>query len=401
MSQAELTPASEPVSLESDTVSLLTAEGREFHIVGTAHVSQKSVDEVRAVIRQVKPDTVCVELCQGRFDALTRSSNWQQLDIFKVIREGKTLFLMANLAIAGYQRRMGERLGVKPGAELLAAVETAEEVGAKLVLVDRDVHATLKRTWANLGFWTRMRMAGSVFAGMFTKEEVSEEDIEALKEKAQLSEMLSAFAEAIPGVKEPLIDERDQYLMSGIEDAPGKSVVGVVGAAHVPGMKSFFGKPVNRARLDEIPPPAKWTKWVKWVLPATIVAAFAFGVSGTDGKSWQEMLLAWVLPNSVMAALLTGLARGKFLSVVTSFFSSPITSLNPLVGTGMVVGLLEAYLRKPTVEDLERINDDVTSLKGVFRNPATHTLVVALAANTGSALGSYVGGAWLLGLVIG
>ena len=118
---------------------------------------------------------------------------------------------------------------MRPGAELLAAVETAEEVGAEVVLVDRDVHVTLKRTWGNLGFWTRLRMAGSVVAGLFTNEEVSEDQIEALKEKAQLSEMLSEFAKAIPGVKVPLIDERDQYLMSSIEDAPGKRVVGVVG----------------------------------------------------------------------------------------------------------------------------------------------------------------------------
>ena len=146
-------------------VTELEVHGVSVHLVGTAHVSARSVDEVREVIRAVKPEVVCVELCQGRYDALTSDNAFRNLDVFKVIREGKTLYLLAHLALASYQRRMGDQLGVKPGAELMAAIEEAKAVGARVELIDRSIHTTLKRTWASLGFWKRSMLLASMVAG--------------------------------------------------------------------------------------------------------------------------------------------------------------------------------------------------------------------------------------------
>jgi pheromone shutdown-related protein TraB len=382
-----------------DSVTVLESDRARFYIVGTAHVSETSVREVKQVIEALRPDTVCLELCEPRYNALTNETAWKNLDIFQVIKEGKTLFLLGNLAVGAYQRRLGAELGVRPGAELLEAARVAREVGAEVVLVDRDIHVTLKRTWASLGFIKKMSLLGAIFGGLTSREKISAEEIEQIKEQAHLSEMLAEFARAMPEVKTPLIDERDQYLMSKIEEAPGEQVVAVVGAAHVPGMQANFGKPVDRAALEVIPPPSRLWGVLKWVIPAIILGAFAWGYFRKAGGSFEDMLLAWILPNSIMAGLLTAVAGAKLLTIAVAFVVSPITSLNPLLGAGMVVGLLEAWLRKPTVKDCERINDDVQSLRGVYRNPVTRVLLVTVAATLGSALGAWIGLGWVVALL--
>ena len=372
---------------------------RTFYIVGTAHVSEASAKEVREVIEAVQPDTVCLELCQTRYDALTDEDRWKKLDVFRVIRDGKTLMLLANLAIGAYQRRMGAQLGVQPGAELLAGAKSAESIGARIELVDREIQTTLRRTWANVSFWRKAELISAIMASTVTRETLDEETIEELKEQANLSKMLEEFSEALPEVKGPLIDERDAYLMSGIESAPGETIVAVVGAAHVPGMKRLFQTEVDRDRLDEQPQRAPWTKGIKWLVPALVLAAFLVGYFKHQDETFEQMLYAWVIPNSVLAALMTTAALAKPLSVVVAFIASPITSLNPLLGAGMVVGLLEAWLRKPTVEDCERINDDVQSIRGIYRNQFTRVLLVAVMATLGSALGAWVGFGWVFSLV--
>lgn len=401
----------------SSHVTLIEDGTRKIYIIGTAHVSQESVHEVESVIEQVRPDTVCIELCESRYQALTDESRWKNLDIFKVILEGKTLFLLASLAIGAYQRRLGAKLGVKPGAELLAGVNKAKEIGANVKMIDREISITLKRTWSNIGFWKRIGLLGAIIESMFAPDakkddknkdpnapnkdpdEIDAEQIEALKQAAHLTEMMAEFSKEFPQVHGPLIDERDRYLISGTREAAGEKIVAVVGAGHVAGMKRYFSEPIDRAALDELPKPSRWS-WVwKWALPVVMFAAFFYGVGYTDGKSWQELLAAWIIPNVVMAMVTTAIAGGKILSILCAGVASPITSLNPLIGAGMVVGVVEAWLRKPTVADAERINEDVQSLKGVYKNAFTRVLLVAVAANIGSALGAWVGGAWLLALL--
>lgn len=383
-------------------VHIIKDGDRTIYLIGTAHVSSDSVDEVDRVISQVQPDTVCVELCATRYDALMDEDRWKKLDIFKVIKEGKALFLMANLALSGYQRRIGADMGVQPGAELLEAASKAKEVGAVVELIDRDIKTTLKRTWANVGFFKKMNLLGAVFGSMMpgSTEEITKEDIEKLKSGAQLSDMMEEFSKALPEVKGPLIDERDLYMIAGIRESPGKTVVAVVGAGHVPGMLEHFEDAIDRKALDVIPVPKLWVKAIKWVIPALILGAFAFGIAAQDGgRTLQELVLAWVLPNCIVAALLTGAVLARPASIAAAFVASPITSLNPLLGAGMVVGFVEAWARRPTVEDCENIHRDVQSFRGFFRNPFTRVLVVAAAATVGSALGAWIGIAWVATLI--
>ncbi len=387
-----------------NSVTTLEHGDTKYFVVGTAHVSQRSVDEVRQVIAEVKPDVVCVELCKPRFDALTKDSAFRELDVFKVVREGKTLYLLAHLALSSYQRRIGASLGVKPGAELLAAVKAADEHGIPVELIDRDINITLKRTWANLGLWKRSMLLSSLLVGWEGDdkgEPVSEETVENLKEPKALSEMLSELGKAVPEVKGPLVDERDRYLASKMTDAGAgkRKVVAVVGAAHVPGMTGSVGTPIDRAALEQIPPPSLLWQIIKWGIPALFVLALIWGWQRSDTTSLAEMMLAWILPTSIGAGALTLLAGGSILSVLSALVVAPIAAIHPLLGTGMVVGVVEAWRRRPSVADCERLPDDVQTLRGFWRNPVTRILLIAVASGIGTAVGFWVGVGWVASLL--
>lgn len=389
--------APSPTKLEKD--------GTTYHVIGTAHVSSRSVDEVRAVIGEIRPDVVCVELCQGRFDALTSENSFRNLDVFKVVREGKALYLLAHLALASYQRKMGQALGVKPGSELLAAVTAAEEVGARVELVDRDIHVTLKRTWANLGLWKRSMLMSSLMVGWDSdqpaNEEISAADIERLKEPKALSEMLSELAAALPEIKKPLIDERDQFLIAKSEAAArgAKHVVVVVGAAHVPGMVRHFGQATDLEILGKIPPPSKLWTAISWAIPLLLVAGMVWGAFHSESVTAQDVLLALILPTSIGAGVLTLLGGARPLTIVTAMVVAPIAAIHPLLGTAMVVGPVEAWLRKPTVVDCERLPDDIQTWRGFFRNPVLRILLVAILSGLGTLLGMWVGAVWIATLL--
>jgi len=380
-------------------VTRLSYEGKEILLVGTAHVSQKSVEEVVRVIREERPDTVCVELDESRYKMLTDDSAWRNLDIVQVIKQKRVLFLLSSLALGAYQRRMGEKLGVRPGAELLAAVRTAEEVGAKLVLADRDIQATLKRTWGNLGFWDRSQIVSGLLAAPFAVDDIDESKVEELKDKDTIGEMMHAVAAEMPRIKVPLIDERDRYLMSKIQEAPGQKIVGVVGAAHVAGMVEKLGVSANYEELSRLPAPGKLGQVLQWLIPALILGAFYFGFRKHGTAGLEEMVLAWVLPTAALSAALSIVALAHPLTVLSAALAAPITTLNPAVGVGMVTGLVEALLRRPTVEDCEGAQKAVQSLGGIYRNRATRVLLVFALSSLGAALGAWIGTPMVLRLL--
>jgi pheromone shutdown-related protein TraB len=387
----------------SDNVTILNRDGRTFYLIGTAHISAKSVIEVRKTIEAVQPDSVCVELCDTRFQSMNDPDRWKKLDIFQVIRQGKTLYFLANLALSAYQLALGEKFGVKPGEEQREGIRAAKDVNATLVLADRDIQATLKRTWANIGFFGKAKLLGSLMVPAEEAEELTEAKLEEMKDRDTITEMMREFAEVFPEVKTPLIDERDQYLIESVIQSSGDKVVAVVGAGHVEGMIAHFEAKtqIDREALSIIPATALWVKSLKWIIPSIILVLFYIGYQTKSGQSFEMMLTAWILPNAVMAALLSLIALPKPLSVITAAIASPITSLNPALGAGMVVGLVEAWLRKPTVADSETLVADAATLKGLYRNPFSRVLMVAVCATIGSALGAYIGFAWVLTLFNG
>ncbi len=376
----------------SGNVHEILIDEKQILLIGTAHISQSSVDEVNDVIEQEKPDTVCIELCASRHQAMMDKDQWKNMDIFKVVREGKSFLLFANLIMTAFQKRLGSQLGVKPGAEMLAAAEASERVNSELLLADRDVKITLQRTWRGMPFWGRMKVLSQLLASLFIREEISKEEIEKLKESDALSEAMQMLADQSPDMKRILIDERDQFMAEKIRQAPGKRIVAVVGAGHVKGLTGELEREHNLAELETVPPPGKLGIWLKWGIPTLIVGLIGYGFFAVDTDVSIEMIQRWFLINGTLSAIGTAIAFGHPITVATAFVAAPFTSLNPAVAAGWVAGLVEAFLRKPRVRDFENLADDITHLRGFWQNNITRILLVVMFANLGSAIGTFAGG---------
>ena len=376
----------------SGNVHEILLDGKKILLIGTAHISQSSVDEVNTVINQVNPDTVCIELCSSRYQAMLAKDQWKNMDIFKVIREGKSFLLFANLIMTAFQKRLGSRLGVKPGSEMFEAANVAKKLNSELVLADRDVKITLQRTWRGMRFWGKMKVLGQLLASLFIREEISKEEIEKLKESDALSEAMKMLAEQSPEMKRILIDERDQYMAEKIRQSMGKLVVAVVGAGHVKGLTAELENKHNLAELESVPPTGKAVAWLKWGIPALIIALIVYGFFTVDTDVSIEMIQRWILINGTLSALGTAAAFGHPITIAAAFVAAPFTSLNPTIAAGWVAGLVEALLRKPQVRDFENLADDITHLRGFWQNNITRILLVVIFANLGSAIGTFAGG---------
>ncbi len=382
-------------------VDLIEQDGRKFYLVGTAHVSDKSADLVERVIRERQPDTVCLELCEARHDALSSPDRWRETDIYSVIRSGRAYVLMAQFALAAFQKKLADELRIRPGEEMLRAMAVAKELGLKISLVDREVRTTLKRAWAKAGFWSLLKIAGSLFTSLFSDEKITEENIEDLKKTDELAMMMDEFSGFLPGVKEALIDERDQYLAARILASPGDTVVAVVGAGHVPGIRQVFGTDIDVAALEELPPPKKSLKVIAWGVPALVFGLVVAGFVVSGRETSEQMVIAWVLANGIAASIGTIIAFAHPLTVVTAFLAAPLTSLNPTIAAGWVCGLTEAWVRKPRVRDLQNIATDITSVRGLWGNRVSRVLLVVILANLGSSIGTFVGVGWAVSLLGG
>ncbi|MDR1389778.1 MAG: TraB/GumN family protein [Treponema sp.] len=374
----------------------VTLGGREFILVGTAHISKESIAEVREAINSEKPDMVCVELDQGRYDAISKKDNWDRLDISKVLREGKGFLLIANLVLAGFQRRLGEDLGVSPGEEMKAALETAEELKIPCALCDREIKTTLRRAWGRCGLWNKSKLLASLVSSAFTKEKMAEADIEKLKSGGELDSMMNELALYLPGVKETLIDERDRYLAAKIWSAGGRRVLAVLGAGHLAGLKTHLekiaqgGESADIADLDEIPKPSIAARVLPWLIPVILTGVIALTIYRLGAETSLNSILLWLLWNGGLAAVGTIAAGGHPLSALVSFVGAPIATVNPVLGVGLFAGVAEATLRKPRVEDTETISTDVSSIKGIYRNRITRALLVFLLSSIGGIIGNVI-----------
>ncbi len=374
-----------------ESVTVVEEGGKRFFLVGTAHVSLESVEDVRRTVEIVRPDSICVELCPARHQAMTRRDDWKRMDIYKVIKEGKAVFLMIQLVLQAFYRKIGDKLGVQPGAEMMEGIRLAEETGATLVLADRDVQVTLKRVWGYLGFWKKCQLLTQMLTSIFVDDDVDKTLLGAMMNTAQLAAIMGAFAENFPQIKERLIDERD---VIGPEDpqGPGREHRGVVGAGHVPGMQLHFGHDVDLAPLEELPPPSRWGAFWKWGLPGFFVALLVIGFFRGGADTSVDALSIWVLVTGVGAALGSLAALGHPLTVLSSFLAAPVTTLHPLIAAGWVAGLVQAWVKKPTVSDLEDLPTSVMTVKGFWVNPVSRILLVVIFANLGATIGVFVSG---------
>ncbi len=374
----------------NDNIHRLTFEDREITLIGTAHVSRESADLVTRVIEEEKPDTVCVELCESRYKAIKQKNRWQNTDLIKVIREKKSFLLLSNLLLTSFQKKIGQKLGIKPGEEMIRAMESADSVGAHIHLADRDIRITLSRTWRLMGLWTKMKLLAQLVTSMGEVDSIKEEDIEKMKDKDVLETLLSEIGETLPELRRILIDERDKYLTEKIRSAPGKRIVAVVGAGHVPGIKRDWNEAIDLNALDELPPKGKLFSFLKWGIPALVVGLIVLGFFYAGSSAGTHMIKWWVLANAVFAGLGAAIALAHPLTILSAIVASPITSLNPMIAAGWVAGLVETFIGKPKVKDFENLPADILSLKGFWKNKITRILLIVVFTNLGSSLGAFV-----------
>ena len=374
----------------ANQINRLFHEDKEIILLGTAHVSKESARLVKSVIEEEKPETVCVELCESRYQSIRQKDRWQQMDIIKVIKEKKAFLLLSNLLLASFQKRIAKKFDIKPGEEMIQAIDSAEGIGAEICLADRDIRVTLSRVWRKMGMWSKLKLLFSIILSLGEIEDIEEADIEKMKETDVLESLLSDVGKSMPVLRSILIDERDQYLTDKIRSAPGKKIVAVAGAGHVPGIKKYWSENIDTRTLEQLPPKRKATGLIKWIIPLFIIALIIFGFYRGGSNTGKHMITWWIMANGILAGLGALIAMAHPLTIVSSVLAAPLTSLNPMIAAGWVSGLVEAFSRKPKVKDLESLSDDILSARGFWKNKVTRILLVVVFTNLGSSIGTFV-----------
>lgn len=382
----------------SDTQMKITLDnGDAITLVGTAHVSADSVEEVSRVIEDVQPDRVCLELDQGRMDAKTKNSGYSNMNLRKVFREGKAFLVLANTALASFQKKMGTQVGgVTPGEEILTAGKIAREKGIPVSLCDREINITFKRAWRLSGLWSKAKMISALLSSAFDSEEVSAQELEELKHTDKIQEMMNELAKELPGAKKALIDERDRYLATSILNAPGHNKVAVIGAGHMRGIAATMEKVESGALSSDLsdistaPSPSKAGSVLQWIIPALILAFVVYSCITYGFDQGLKYFATWACCNAACTMLFAILSNAHPLNWFVAAVSAPVAVMNPLIGVGIFTAIAESELRKPTVGDFEHITDDISSFKGWFKNRVLHCFLIFFTTSIGSMLGTFV-----------
>jgi pheromone shutdown-related protein TraB len=377
----------------SPDVHIVRVDGREFILVGTAHISQKSAELVREVIEEERPECVCVELDPQRYKSLSLKKKWESLDLKALIRQKQLSTLLINLLLASYQKKLGDKLGVMPGVELLEATKVANELNLPISLCDRDIRITLRRAWHSMSFWNKMKLLTAGLAGIFENQEISEEKLSEIRQKDVLSELIGELGKIMPVLKIVLIDERDTYLARKIKESEGKKIVAVVGAGHVQGISEILqgDSEPDLKEIEKIPPVSPVWKWIGWGIPAIILGSIAYIGWSKGAAAAGDNILFWILANGIPSALGALLAFGHPFTVLSAFFGAPFTSLTPVIGAGYVAAFVQVYFRPPLVKEFQAVSDDTGVFKRWWQNKLLRIFLVFLFTGIGSAIGTYVG----------
>ncbi len=376
-----------------DHVTRVSYEGKELILIATAHVSKASAELVKEVIDREQPDSICVELDEDRYHNMKNPKAWSDTDLVQVIKDGKVGFMLANLVLSSYQKKLANQLDTNVGQEMVQGIQSAEELGANLVLADRNIQTTFMRIWRKMNLKEKFDLLLNLFFALDDDEqsEITDEEINKMLEQDMLVAAMENMQEEFPKVGDILLHERDQYLANKIKNAPGDKVVAVLGGAHVAGVKEEIFKEQGMEEISTVPPAGKMGKIIGWSIPAIIVLLIAWGfLQNVD--TGIDMVASWILWNGGLAALFTALMLGHPLSILTAFVVAPISSLNPMLACGWFAGLMEAHVRKPKVEDVGNISADIFSVKGWFHNRFIRTLMIVIMANLGSTLGTIIAG---------
>jgi pheromone shutdown-related protein TraB len=366
-------------------------------------VSRESAELVRRVIEEERPDHVCVELDEQRFKALSQKNRWDSLNLKQVIRNKQLPTLLINLLLSSFQKRIGRKLGVLPGTELLEATRAADDLGIPYSLCDRNIRVTMLRAWRSMSLWKKNQLLAAIIAGAAGSEELSEEELARMRQHDVLSEMMNELAEAMPNLKRILIDERDTYLAEKILQAEGRRVVAVVGAGHIEGIKKALhdGERTELAPIEVIPDAVPVGRIIGWSIPVLVLGSLAL-IAWTKGSAVAgENLLFWILANGIPAGIGAVLALAHPLTVLAAVVAAPITSLTPVIGAGYVTAFVQAYVQPPLVRDFHTVSDEIASLRCWWSNRLLRLFLAFLLPTLGSLIGTGVGGSRILSSLFG
>lgn len=377
----------------------VTVGEKEIVLIGTAHVSRDSVAEVETAIQEEEPDTVAVELDEKRYRSLVNQEGWKEKDVGAALKEGNGHLLLFNLVLSIYQNRIGEGLGVDPGEEMLSAVETAEETGVDVALIDRDISDTMQSAMGSLSVWEKFKLLSMLIGSLIASQEISEEEVEELKQGDALTAMMEELGDSFPGLKKAFLDERDAYMASQLLDLPGEKIVAVVGAAHVDGVKrnlaSGAAPPEQNTSTIDIP----LVKLFKYGIPALIVGMFGYIFAFIGVEAGSRAFVVWFLLNGLFSGAAAIVARAHPVTVAAASVTSPFTSVNPAMPAGLVAAYVENRFNPPSVGDLEAIGG-VTSFRHFWSNAALKLLLIFFLVNLGSSIASYIGAGYLAQVII-
>ena len=361
--------------------------GKEITIIGTAHISSDSVEEVKQALIEIQPDTVAIELDDERYKSMTETKDWKEMDIVDIIKKKKVGFLLAQMILSSYQRKIAQNLNQNVGQEMSVAIQYSKENQTKLIMIDRNIQTTLLRIWHNLCWFEKIKMLSELLGSLF-ENDVKEEDIEALKQGDMLQSALAEVSKQFPKIAETLIFERDRIMAYKLAHANGQKIVAVVGAAHVPGIQKNLTNNTPISNILQVNK-KKNSQLTAWIFPLFIVGLILLSIINSPGLAY-DTILRFILINGSLAALGTLIALGHPLSILTAFVMAPIGVLSPFLATGWFAGLMEAWVHKPKVEDFMNLQDDVLHIKGYWTNRVARILLVVLLANVFASLGSIV-----------
>lgn len=379
----------------NENIVKINYKDKEIYLIKTAHVSKNSIEDVDNAFKEINPDSICIELDKARYDSLNDKDKWRNQDISKVIKERRVGLLLVNIILSSFQRRMAKSLDTNTGGEMMEGMKLAKENNKNLVLADRSVNTTFSRIWNSLGLWEKSKLLVSVVSSIFDNEEISEEDLESLKEADALETALSEVGKEFPNVKRVLVDERDAYLAQKIKTAPGNKVIAIIGAAHANGISKNLDKDINIEELEIVKKNKGFGTFIKWLIPIAIILMLLVTVIN-NLDTGIEQIKNWVLWNGTAAAIGTLICGAHPLTILTAFIAAPFTSLNPLLSCGLFAALVEAKIRKPKVKDFEDIAEDTSNFKGFFKNRVTRILLIFVFANLFSSIATFISGAGIL-----
>lgn len=360
-------------------------------ILGTAHISQRSIDAVDILIQYEKPDMVCVELCQSRLNNVRDPEHWKKLDIFKVFKERKMYLLLSNLILSAFQKKMGKG-EVKPGDELRKAVTEGEKIQSKIIPIDREIQITLKRAWGNVGFFSRMYLFSALLTSLFVKEEVTTDKIEEMKSEDMLKDLFSQLPARYNQIKNVIIDERDQFLAENIRKNAenSKQLFAVVGAGHLEGIMKCIETPRDIEPLNELPKKTFFQYLQFYLSPLLLIGLILTIFYKSGAQAGTEFLKEWIILKASLAALGAIIALAHPLSIIVAALSAPLGTFIPIFKPGWTAALVESFLRKPLVEDFQNIATDTERFSGYWKNRVIRTFLVFTLPQIGSSIGTFM-----------